>query len=40
MLKSEIKKVFSKPKNKIAVILLFVVLVVTSILTINRVGIC
>lgn len=37
MLKFEIKKVFSKPKNKIAVILLFVVLVVTSILTINRV---
>jgi ABC-type transport system involved in multi-copper enzyme maturation permease subunit len=37
MLKFEVKKVFSKPKNKIAVMLLFVVLVVTSILTINRV---
>lgn len=37
MLRFEIKKVFSKPKNKIAVILLFVVLAVTSILTINRV---
>ena len=37
MLKFEIKKVFSKPKNKIAVMLLFFVLVVTSVLTINRV---
>ena len=37
MLKFEVKKVFSKPKNKIAVMLLFVVLVVTSVLTINRV---
>lgn len=37
ILKFEVKKVFSKPKNKIAVMLLFVVLVVTSILTINRV---
>ena len=37
MLKFEVKKVFSKPKNIIAVMLLFVVLVVTSVLTINRV---
>ena len=37
MLRFEIKKIFSKPKNKIAVVLLFVVLIITSILTINRV---
>lgn len=37
MLRFEIKKIFSKPKNKIAVVLLFIVLIITSILTINRV---
>lgn len=37
MLCYEIKKVFSKSKNRIAVIVLFVILVITSILTINRV---
>ena len=37
MLRYEIKKVFSKSKNRIAVIVLFVVLAITSILTINRV---
>lgn len=37
MLRFEIKKVFSKSKNKIAVIALFIVLIVTSILTINTV---
>lgn len=37
MLQFEIKKVFSKPKNKVAVVLLFIILVITGILTINRV---
>mgnify|MGYP000131593711 CR=1 FL=1 len=37
MLRYEIKKVFSKSKNRIAVIVLFVILVITSILTINKV---
>lgn len=37
MLRFEMKKVFSKSKNRIAVIILFVILIVTSILTINRV---
>lgn len=37
MLLYEIKKVFSKSKNRIAVIVLFAILVITSILTINRV---
>ena len=37
MLRYEIKKVFSKSKNRIAVIVLFVILAITSILTINRV---
>ena len=37
MLRFEIKKVFSKSKNKIAVIVLFIILIVTSILTINAV---
>lgn len=37
MLRFEIKKVFSKSKNRIAIIVLFVILIVTSILTINRV---
>lgn len=37
MLRYEIKKVFSKSKNRIAVIVLFVILVITSILAINRV---
>lgn len=37
MLKFEIKKVFSKSKNKIAVIALFIILIVTTILTINTV---
>lgn len=37
MLRYEIKKVFSKSKNRIAVIVLFVILIITSILTINRV---
>lgn len=37
MLRFEVKKVFSKSKNKIAVIVLFVILIITSILTINRV---
>lgn len=37
MLRYEIKKVFSKAKNRIAVIVLFVILVITSMLTINRV---
>ena len=35
MLRFEIKKVFSKTKNRIAVIVLFAILIVTSILTIN-----
>lgn len=37
MLRFEVKKVFSKSKNKIAVIALLVILIITSILTINRV---
>lgn len=37
MLRFEVKKVFSKSKNKIAVIVLFIVLIITSVLTINRV---
>lgn len=37
MLRYEIKKIFSKSKNRIAVIVLLVILVITSILTINRV---
>ena len=37
MLRYEIKKVFSKSKNRMAVIVLFVILVINSILTINRV---
>lgn len=37
MFRFEIKKVFFKPKNKLAVILLLIALVITSILTINRV---
>lgn len=37
MLRFEIKKVFSKSKNRITVIVLLVILVITSILTINRV---
>lgn len=37
MLCYEIKKVFSKSKNRMAVIVLFVILVITSVLTINRV---
>lgn len=37
MLRFEVKKVFAKSKNKIAVIALFIILVVTSILTINTV---
>lgn len=37
MLKFELKKVFSKFKNKMAIVLLFVILILTSILTMNRV---
>ncbi len=37
MLQFEIKKVFSKFKNKMAMILLLIILIVTSILTMNRV---
>lgn len=37
MLKYEVKKVFSKSKNRIAVMALTVLLIITSILTINRV---
>jgi len=37
MLWFEVKKVFSKSKNKIAVIVLFIILIVTSMLTINTV---
>ena len=37
MLQFEIKKIFSKFKNKIAMILLFIILIATSILTMNRV---
>lgn len=37
MLRFEMKKVFSKSKNRIAVIVLLVILMITSILTINRV---
>ena len=37
MLFFEIKKVFSKFKNKIAMVLLLIILIVTSILTMNRV---
>lgn len=37
MLRFEIKKIFSKSKNRIAVGVLFVILIVTSIQTINRV---
>ena len=37
MLRFEVKKVFSKSKNKIAVIVLFIILIVTSVLTINSV---
>ena len=37
MLRFEVKKVFSKSKNRIAVIVLFVILIITGVLTINRV---
>lgn len=37
MLKFELKKVFSKFKNKMAIVLLLVILILTSIMTINRV---
>jgi len=37
MLRYEWKKVFSKFKNRITVLLLLVILIITSILTINRV---
>lgn len=37
MLQFEIKKIFSKFKNKMAVALLFIILMITSILTMNRV---
>ena len=37
MLRFEVKKVFSKSKNQIAVMVLIVMLVVASMLTINRV---
>lgn len=37
MLRFEIKKVFSKTKNRITIIVLFAILIVTSMLTINRV---
>ncbi len=37
MLRYEIKKVFSKSKNQMAVVVLLVILIITSILTINRV---
>lgn len=37
MLKFEVKKVFFKSKNRMAVIVLFVILIITSILTINKV---
>lgn len=37
MLRFEVKKVFSKSKNRITVIVMLIILVVTSILTINRV---
>ncbi len=37
MLRYEIKKVFSESKNRMAVIVLFVILVITSVLTINKV---
>ena len=38
MLRFEIKKVFSKTKNRITIIVLLVILIATSILTINRVA--
>lgn len=37
MLRYEIKKVFSKTKNRITIMVLLVILIATSILTINRV---
>lgn len=37
MLKYEVKKVFCKSKNRMAIIVLFVILIITSILTINKV---
>ena len=37
MLQYEIKKVFSKFKNRMAMILLLIILIATSILTMNRV---
>lgn len=37
MLKFEVRKVFFKSKNRMAVIVLFVILIITSILTINKV---
>lgn len=37
MFRFELKKVFSKPKNRVTVMVLLVILVITSILTINRV---
>ena len=40
MLRFEIKKVFSKTKNRITIIVLLVILIATSILTINRVEYC
>lgn len=38
MLRFEIKKVFSKFKNRMAVVLLLIILVIVSMLTMNRVG--
>ena len=37
MLKFEWKKVFSRPKSRIAILIMIAVLIVTSVLTINRV---
>ena len=37
MLKFEIKKVFSKARNRVALLALFIILAVVSVLTINRV---
>ena len=37
MLNFELKKVFSKSRNKIVILLMVVITIITSILTINRV---
>lgn len=37
MLRFEVKKVFSKSKNRMAIVLLFILLIVVCLLTMNRI---